>query len=100
MAEKYKNAYFVGIFACCREIHIAKVHTNCRHCETLEEAKALYAAEDEYERKRLAGELNPEEEYEYLSKMNTRLAGYITNAEPAEQEEVEEKKTEPPSRGC
>lgn len=99
MAEKYRNAYFVGIFACCREIHIAKVHTNCRHCETLEEAKAMYAAEDEYERKRLAGELNPEEEFAYLKKMNDRLEGYVTNAEPAEQEE-EEKDKEPPSRGC
>ena len=102
MASKYRNAYFVGIFACCREIHIAKVHTNCRHCETLEEAKKIYADEDEWERKRINKELNPEEEYEYLSKMNTRLAGYITNAEPAEQEEVEEEKkeVEPPSRGC
>ena len=59
----------------------------------------MYAAEDEYERKRLAGELNPEEEFAYLKKMNDRLEGYVTNAEPAEQEE-EEKDKEPPSRGC
>ena len=28
-AGKFSNAYFVGIFACCREIHSTKKHSGC-----------------------------------------------------------------------
>ena len=100
MAEKYKNAYFVGIFACCREIYIYKSHTNCFYVESGEQsvAQAHYDAIDEFEERRKKGEVSTEEEYDYLVKINERLKGYITNAEP--EEYVEPEKTAPPSRGC
>ena len=55
------NCYFISIFACCREIFDALIHTGCITADSLADAmQKLETAKQENEKKKEL-ELSPEE---------------------------------------
>ena len=52
LSNKYMNCYYISIFACCREIWIAKNHSNCVGASSLLEAKEKIDRDNEEQQKR------------------------------------------------
>ena len=46
ISNQCKNGYIVGIFACCREIFVKSMHTNCFGADNKEEAQKQFEAKD------------------------------------------------------
>ena len=49
VSELCKNAYLVGIFACCREIFIPKIHCACVKATDVTEAKLIFEEKEKTE---------------------------------------------------
>ena len=74
----YKNSYLVGIFACCREIFIPKIHCACVWAADLAEAKHVFEEKDKAEQMKNDENQSLQDRFDQLSQQFEELkAAYV-----------------------
>ena len=90
LSNKYMNCYYISIFACCREIWMAKKHADCVGANSLLEAKEKIDQVNEEQQMKEEQKLTLEQYVEELKKENQRLRQKLSHFDAEENEQDEE----------
>ena len=73
LSKLFMNCYYISVFACCREIWLAKKHANCVGANSLEEAQQKIDKVNEEHKKKEEQKISLEQYVEKLKQENQRL---------------------------
>ena len=73
ISNQCKNGYIVGIFACCREIFVTSMHTNCFGADSKQDAQKQFDAKDAAEKLEAEEKQSLQDKYDKLVEYNKEL---------------------------